>query len=74
MNESTQALPHWIIRGKTIKELIVDLKSFEDMDLKVEISTDSGVTSKGISMVVKRDGRCLLVNFEQEIEPWSPEK
>ena len=68
MNENMAAFPNWIIRGKTIRELIVDLQSFEDRDLKVEISTDSGLTHKAISMVIKRNGRCLLVNYELDIE------
>lgn len=37
-----QSLLYWIVKGKTIRELIVDLQSFENQDLKVEISTDSG--------------------------------
>lgn len=58
----------WIVRGKTIRELIDDLRSFENQDLKVEISLDSGKTHKPISMVVKDDGVCVLVNYEAPLD------
>ena len=56
--------PEWVTRGKTIKQLITELQSFENQNLTVEISLDGGETSKPISLVVKRDGRCMLVNSE----------
>ncbi|MGR6739147.1 hypothetical protein [Pseudomonas chlororaphis] len=56
--------PDWMTRGKTIKQLIEELRSFENQDLLVEISTDDGVTKKPISLVVKSGGSCVLVNCE----------
>lgn len=59
-----QSLLYCIVKGKIIRELIVDLQSFENQDFKVEISTDSGKSRRPISMVIKRDTLCLLVNYE----------
>ena len=56
--------PNWIVRGKTIDQLIKELQSFEDRSLFVEVSTDDGLTSKPISLVLKRRGKCILVNCE----------
>jgi hypothetical protein len=56
--------PAWIGRGKTIRGLIEELKSFEDQDLLVEISLDDGVTHKPISLVTKSGKFCVLVNCE----------
>ncbi|MFJ2711181.1 hypothetical protein ACIOZM_09835 [Pseudomonas sp. NPDC087346] len=57
--------PDWIGRGKTIKQLIAEMQSFENKNLLVEISTDDGVTKKPISLVVKSGDACVLVNCEQ---------
>lgn len=54
----------WITRGKTIRQLIKELQSFEDQDLLVEISMDGGSTHKPISLVMKDGGMCLLANWE----------
>lgn len=56
--------PEWVTRGKTIKQLIKELESFEDQNLFVEISLDAGETSKPISSVGKIDGKCILENCE----------
>jgi len=40
MNESK--VPNWIARGKTIFQLIKELKTFENQNLMVEISVDGG--------------------------------
>jgi len=58
--------PDWVTRGKTIKQLIKELQTFEDQDLFVEISVDDGESSKPISMVGKYGSLCLLVNSEIE--------
>jgi hypothetical protein len=58
----------WIIRGKSIKQLIKELESFEDQNLLVEISFDDGETSKPISLVGKIDGKCMLLNCENLTE------
>lgn len=51
----------WIDRGKSIRQLISELQSFEDQDLIVEISVDDGGIRKPISLVKKSNGKCLLV-------------
>jgi hypothetical protein len=56
--------PNWVVRGKTIKQLIKELLSFENQDLLVEISVDGGDTHKPISLVKKSGKLCLLVNSE----------
>ena len=56
--------PEWVTRGKTIKQLIKELESFEDQNLFVEISLDDGETLKPISSVGKIDGKCILLNCE----------
>lgn len=60
MNEN----PEWVIKGKTIKQLIKELQTFEDLDIEVRISLDDGETHKPISIVEKFNGYCLLVNSE----------
>ncbi|WP_082561473.1 hypothetical protein [Pseudomonas sp. Root569] len=56
----------WITRGKTISQLIEELRSFEDQSLMVEISVDGGIIKKPISLVGKRDGVCVLFNCESD--------
>ncbi|AYA04485.1 hypothetical protein BEN74_17950 [Acinetobacter sp. WCHAc010034] len=56
--------PEWVTRGKSIKQLIEELESFEDQNLLAEISFDDGETSKPISLVSKIDGKCILLNCE----------
>ncbi|MEP3244600.1 MAG: hypothetical protein ABJN40_00005 [Sneathiella sp.] len=58
--------PEWVTRGKTIRGLIKELQSFENQDLVVEISLDGGDTTKPISLVVKQNSICVLVNSETE--------
>ena len=60
MNQPPDALPDWIMRGKTIAGLIKELQTFEDQNLKVFISVDGGDTLKPISLVSKQDGACFL--------------
>jgi hypothetical protein len=68
--------PEWITRGKSIRQLIKELQTFEDQDLEVRISLDDGNTHKPISLVgrqyiVQPDGLeyfCLLVNSEKSQE------
>lgn len=54
------ARPEWMTKGKTIAELIDELRSFEDQNLEVRISTDDGETHRPISLVGKKDGACVL--------------
>jgi len=64
MNKESITQPSWVTRGKTIRQLIKELQSFENQDLLVEISLDDGNTHKPISLVTKSRNLCLLVNSE----------
>lgn len=64
MDSKTNKNPDWVTRGKTIKQLIEELQTFEDQNLEVRISLDDGETHKAISMVGKENGFCLLLNCE----------
>ncbi|MGY2199274.1 hypothetical protein [Pseudomonas gingeri] len=57
--------PSWVTRGKTIRELIKELQTFDDLDIPVEISVDGGDTQKPISLVIRSDGVCVLLNCEE---------
>lgn len=61
---SEKKMPSWVGRGKTIAELIEELDTFSDKSLRVVISTDDGETRKPISLIVKSEGECLLLNAE----------
>jgi hypothetical protein len=61
MKKNSEGHTDWVNRGKSIKQLIRELQRFEDQDAMVEISLDSGDTSKPISLVVRSGGLCLLV-------------
>ncbi len=66
--------PDWITRGKTIRELIRELQSFEDQDLEVRLSVGVDHRTWPISLVAKVDGCCVL-SFDGEVpsvEPASP--
>jgi len=58
--------PVWTSRGKTIKQLIAELQSFEDQSLEVRISLDDGETSLPISLVARRAGAAVLQNSERD--------
>ncbi|MFT0869234.1 hypothetical protein [Pseudomonas sp. CAM1A] len=58
----------WENRGKTIEQLIRELQSFENQQLLVELSLDSGETSKPISLVVKDGGKCVLMYVDNSLE------
>ncbi len=45
---------NWNTKGKTIRGLIKELESFEDKNLKVELSLDGGISSVPISLVGKK--------------------
>ncbi|MFV3131841.1 hypothetical protein [Niveispirillum sp. KHB5.9] len=64
MTEEPVTQPDWVTRGKTIRQLIQELRTFEDQDLLVEISVDDGETCRPISLVVKSNGKCVLLNAE----------
>lgn len=60
MSNQKSSEPEWVVRGKTIAQLIEELQTFEDQTLKVEISTDDGNSRRPISLVGKSNGVCLL--------------
>jgi hypothetical protein len=64
MTVDANSQPKWVTQGKTIRQLIQELQTFEDQDLEVQISLDEGVSHKPISIVGKYGNYCLLVNSE----------
>lgn len=52
---------NWVVRGKSITQLIKELRTFENQDLVVEVSLDGGITSQPISLVGKLSGKCVLL-------------
>ncbi len=60
--------PEWVTRGKTIKQLITELQSFENQELEVKISVNGGKSFKCISLVGKHNENgyqiCGLENCE----------
>ena len=58
-------VPEWVTRGKTIRQLIKELETFDDPEMEVRISLDYGETHKAISIVQSADERyCVLINSE----------
>lgn len=69
MNNIKHRIPEWVTRGKTIKQLIKELESFENQDLEVRLSLDDGDTHSCISLVAKgfddeNNQYCVLSNSE----------
>ncbi len=68
MSEGVNDNPEWVTKGKTIKQLISELQSFENQDLEVKISVDAGETFKCISLVGKHTEEgvqfCGIENYE----------
>ncbi len=54
----------WVICGKSVRQLIAELESFEDKDLEVRVSTDEGDTSQSISLVAKIGEQCVLICYK----------
>ncbi len=60
----------WASRGKTVAQLIKELRTFENQDMEVRISVDHGDTSWSISLVAKVEGRyAVLKNCEEHPVP-----
>lgn len=59
--------PEWTSRGKTVAQLIDELRTFEDQAMEVRISIDGGETSLPISLVGKVDGKFAVLQNCQEI-------
>jgi hypothetical protein len=68
VSDNVNPNPEWVTRGKTIKQLIKELQSFDNQDLEVKISIDGGESFKCISLVGKNSGNgvqfCGLKNCE----------
>jgi hypothetical protein len=60
--------PEWVIKGKTIKELIEEIERFPDLNMEVRISLNDGNTHKPVSIIGKIDNYCVLMNSESEEE------
>lgn len=58
--------PTWITRGKSVRQLIAELQTFEDADLEARLSLDGGRSHRCISLVAKLDGHAVLANCEDE--------
>jgi hypothetical protein len=63
MVDLEEGSPEWVTCGKSVKQLIVELNSFENQDMEVRISVDSGQSSCPISLVGKLNGKCVLIFF-----------
>lgn len=66
MKQLRHPVPNWVTRGKTIKQLIEELQTFENQDIEVRLSLDYGDTHSCISLVANgEDGKyCVLMNAE----------
>lgn len=65
MVNSINEHPEWVTKGKTIRQLIEELQTFENQDIEVLISIDNGENCQPISLVGKEGEErkyCLLVN------------
>ena len=66
--------PDYVTKGKTIRQLIKELQTFEDQDIEARISLDGGKTDKPISILVRQHEvhigglkyRCVMMNYEGE--------
>lgn len=64
---SHMANPAWTSRGKSVAQLIDELRTFEDQSMEVRISMDQGATSLPISLVGRVEGKfAVLMNCEDE--------
>lgn len=64
MEDAVNKNPEWITKGKTIRQLIAELQSFEDQELEVRMSFDGRVTNRPISILSRDQGFCILENCE----------
>lgn len=51
----------WASHGKSVAQLIDELRTFEDQAMEVRISIDGGETSLPISLVGKVDGKFAVL-------------
>jgi hypothetical protein len=53
-------------RGKTVEQLIKELKTFENQQLEVRISVDGGLTSLPVSILTKRENTYAVIENCQD--------
>ena len=58
--------PDWTSRGKTVSQLIRELRTFEDQEMEVRISLDHGETSYPISLVGKYNNNYAVLSNDQD--------
>lgn len=58
----------WRTCGKTIRQLIRELQTFENQDLEVRISSSGVAQTFPISMVMKSGGDCVLAYFPPAVD------
>lgn len=63
--------PEWTSEGKSVAQLIRELRTFENQEMEVRISVDNGVTSLPISLVGKASGKFALLMNSQMNPPQS---
>jgi hypothetical protein len=56
----------WTGRGKTVEQLIKELKTFENQQLEVRISIDGGASSYPVSILCKRENKYATIENHQE--------
>ena len=62
--------PEWTSRGKTVAQLIEELRTFENQEMEARISLDDGDTSFPISLVGKLSGKyAVLLNCQDVPTP-----
>ena len=66
MSNNTDKTPQWVTKGKSIRQLIIELQSFEDQDLEVRMSFDGRITHRPISILSRDQGYCILENCEDQ--------
>ena len=59
--------PDWTSSGKTISQLIDELRTFENQGMEVRISVDGGKTSLPISIVGKSSGKYAVLKNCQDV-------
>ena len=59
--------PDWTSRGKSVAQLIEELRTFENQEMEVRISLDGGDTSVPISLVGKKNGEYAVLQNCQDV-------
>ena len=61
MSKRVEIDQDWVTRGKTIRQLLLELRAFENQDMEVKILISDGGKPYPISLVGKLDGCCVLM-------------